>query len=78
MSDVSLVATWYNDNASWEHARLTDGRLEYSITMRAIQDVISEFPENLPLKIADIGGGTGRYGKVHAYISQSCIKLTLY
>ena len=62
MSDTSLVASWYNQNASLEHSRLIDNRLEYSVTMRAILDTIAEFPAGQLLRIADIGGGTGRYG----------------
>lgn len=62
MSDKSLVAAWYDQNASLEHSRLIDNRLEYSITLRAIDHTISQFPLYSPLKIADIGGGTGRYG----------------
>jgi hypothetical protein len=69
MSDTTLVATWYDQNASLEHNRLAENRLEYSITVRAILTAISQFPANTPLRIADIGGGTGRYGT--PYLSPS-------
>jgi hypothetical protein len=62
MSDASLVTSWYNQNASWEHNRLIDNQLEYSVTMRVILNTLSHFPNDQLLRIADIGGGTGRYG----------------
>lgn len=67
MSDTSLVARWYNQNASLEHSRLIDNRLEYSVTMRVILDTIAVFPAGQPLRIADIGGGTGRYGTLASF-----------
>lgn len=62
MSDTSLVARWYNQNASFEHNRLVERPLEREVTMRVILDGIAHFSDNGALKIADIGGGTGRYG----------------
>lgn len=64
MTDASLVARFYDGNASAEHRRLIDNPLEYSVTLKAILDTIALLPSGKPLKIADIGGGTGRYGKV--------------
>ena len=62
MSDTSLVASFYNQNATNEHSRLLERRLEHTVTMRVILDAISRFHTDEALKIADIGGGTGRYG----------------
>lgn len=67
MSDTSLVASWYNQNATFEHNRLIDTPLEHSVTLRVILDIISQYPAGRTLKIADIGGGTGRYGTFKSY-----------
>lgn len=65
MSDTSLVASFYNQHASVEHNRLIENPLEHSITMRIILDTISLLPGSENLRIADIGGGTGRYGNIY-------------
>ena len=60
-----LVASWYNANVNAEDKRLDAGRLEYAVTMRSILDIINELQgggQSKPLRIADIGCGTGRYG----------------
>jgi hypothetical protein len=59
MSNTSRVSTWYNNNSITEHSRLVDGKLEFAITL---QTIILSLPKNKILRIADIGGGTGRYG----------------
>ncbi|KAJ5808624.1 hypothetical protein N7474_009893 [Penicillium riverlandense] len=49
MTNSQCITDWYNQNATLEHDRLNACRLEFSISMRK------------PLKILDLGGGTGRY-----------------
>lgn len=61
----NVVASWYNANVDAEDRRLDAGRLEYEVTMRSILDIINELQGeggSKPLRIADIGCGTGRYG----------------
>ena len=43
-----------------EDIRLVDGYLEFMITL---QSILLSLPRDKPLRIADIGGGTGRYGE---------------
>ena len=57
----SLVATPYNINASLEHTRLISGILEFAISLHVIITSLPTSPT--ALKIADIDGGTGRFGK---------------
>ncbi|KAE9362551.1 S-adenosyl-L-methionine-dependent methyltransferase [Stipitochalara longipes BDJ] len=58
MSDTEIISKWYNNNAQTEESRLVDGRLEFLITL---QSILISLPKDKPLRIADIGGGTGRY-----------------
>jgi hypothetical protein len=60
MSDTKTISKWYNDNAQTEDIRLVDGHLEFMITL---QSILLSLPRDKPLRIADIGGGTGRYGE---------------
>ncbi|KAH9209250.1 S-adenosyl-L-methionine-dependent methyltransferase [Leptodontidium sp. 2 PMI_412] len=53
----SGVAKYYDANSTLEHARLVSGRVEFEISLRTI---ISSL-QGEKLRIADIGGGTGRY-----------------
>jgi hypothetical protein len=62
MSDTTVIAEWYNHNVALEHNRLIDGQLEYTITLRTILDSLPKDNATTCLRIADIGGGTGRYG----------------
>ncbi|KAH8587913.1 S-adenosyl-L-methionine-dependent methyltransferase [Bisporella sp. PMI_857] len=59
MSNTTLVAEWYNKNASLENNRLISGKLEFALTLKTILSFLSM--NNASLQIADIGGGTGRY-----------------
>jgi hypothetical protein len=59
MSNTTKISEWYNNNVLTEHDRLVNGKLEFIITLRTI---LNSFPNDKPLRIADIGGGTGRYG----------------
>lgn len=61
MSNGSLVAEYYNNNFSTEHNRLISGKLEFTITLHTILTALPKSPSSF--KIADIGGGTGCYGK---------------
>jgi hypothetical protein len=60
MSDTTIVADFYNTNAEIENNRLVDGKLEFAVTLRTILDSL---PKGNFLRIADISGGTGRYGR---------------
>jgi hypothetical protein len=60
MSDTEKISKWYNENAQTEDIRLVDGNLEFMITL---QSILLSLPRDKPLRIADIGGGTGRYGE---------------
>lgn len=73
MTDTSIVGKWYNQNASLEHNRLVNSRIEYSITMRAIKQCLDELATTSrnQIRILDLGGGTGRYGL--AFISFSSL-----
>jgi hypothetical protein len=70
MSNTTIVADFYNKNAEIENNRLVDGRLEFAITLKTILDAL---PKGTSLRIADIGGGTGRYGTVKPVTYQSLI-----
>jgi ubiquinone/menaquinone biosynthesis C-methylase UbiE len=59
MSNTAKITEWYNNNVLTEHGRLVNGKLEFTITLRTILNSLSK---DKPLRIADIGGGTGRYG----------------
>jgi hypothetical protein len=59
----SLVASYYDANTSLEHSRLISNKLEYAITLETILSSLPKTPKSL--NIADIGGGTGRYGTSH-------------
>jgi ubiquinone/menaquinone biosynthesis C-methylase UbiE len=55
MSDI--VRRYYDDNAEREWLRLETDRVEYAITLRALQEHLAE-PRR---RVLDIGGGPGRY-----------------
>ncbi|THC98240.1 hypothetical protein EYZ11_002242 [Aspergillus tanneri] len=63
MTDAQGITDWYNQNAALEHDRLNACRLEYSITTRVINQYVEQLERNTqkPLRILDLGGGTGRY-----------------
>ncbi|PIG82484.1 hypothetical protein AARAC_005799 [Aspergillus arachidicola] len=65
MTDTQVVAEWYNQNAALEHNRLNACRLEFSVSLRVIDQCLGQLRQrsDQPLKILDLGGGTGRYGK---------------
>lgn len=65
MTDTEVVAEWYNQNAALEHNRLNACRLEFSVSLRVIDQCLGQLRQrrDQPLKILDLGGGTGRYGK---------------
>lgn len=64
MTDTSVVGKWYDQNAILEHNRLMTSCIEYSITMRVIKQCLLELATSSgkPIRILDLGGGTGRYG----------------
>ncbi|KAF2173456.1 hypothetical protein M409DRAFT_15738 [Zasmidium cellare ATCC 36951] len=59
------VSQWYNDHVELEDKRLILGRLEYEVTLHYIREAIDciqrQEGHTNPLKIADIGCGTGVY-----------------
>ncbi|PVH71296.1 S-adenosyl-L-methionine-dependent methyltransferase, partial [Cadophora sp. DSE1049] len=55
------IASYYNANTTTEHARLISNRVEFEISLRTILAHLPAPKEGAGLKIADIGGGTGRY-----------------
>ncbi|OGM46204.1 hypothetical protein ABOM_004922 [Aspergillus bombycis] len=63
MTDTQVVAEWYNQNAVLEHNRLNAGPLEFSISLRVIDQCLEQLRRRTdqPLRILDLGGGTGRY-----------------
>ncbi|OAL69405.1 hypothetical protein A7D00_6524 [Trichophyton violaceum] len=63
MTDTSVVGKWYDQNAILEHNRLMTSCIEYSITMRVIKQCLLELATSSgkPIRILDLGGGTGRY-----------------
>jgi S-adenosylmethionine-dependent methyltransferase len=62
MTTKTLVEGWYDAHAASEEHRLDDGRLEFEVTKRVIGDCITKLGRP-GLKILDIGGGPGKYGK---------------
>jgi len=66
MAGRTLVESWYDAHAEMEEHRLDEGRLEFEVTMRVIGSCISSLKLD-KVKILDIGGGPGKYGK------QSCL-----
>lgn len=62
---TSKIAAFYNDNSALEHARLEKNPIEYAVTWKYIERVVESLERvtTKPLRILDIGGGTGRYGK---------------
>lgn len=65
--DTDKVSRWYNENVGFEDQRLHLGRLEYEATLHYIRQAILSIQESAQsesgLRIADIGCGTGVYGK---------------
>lgn len=65
MTDTKAVSEWYDANAENEHDRLQHFGLEYALSLRAINQCIASIQSQQqpprPLKILDLGGGTGRY-----------------
>jgi len=54
---LSETEAFYDQNAQHEWDRLQRHRTEFAVTMRALED----YSPPAPAKIADIGGGPGRY-----------------
>ena len=54
---MNRVETYYDSNPDGEWDRLGTHRVEYGITLRALQDHLPPAPS----RIVDIGGGVGRY-----------------
>jgi ubiquinone/menaquinone biosynthesis C-methylase UbiE len=54
---ANVVQHYYNEHAEHEWLRLKNDRVEFAITMRALD----EYLPPLPLRVLDIGGGPGRY-----------------
>jgi S-adenosylmethionine-dependent methyltransferase len=69
MTTKTLVEGWYDAHAESEEHRLDDGRLEFEVTKRVIGGCITNLGRG-GLRILDIGGGPGKYGK-----STSSIKM---
>ncbi|KAH8805490.1 S-adenosyl-L-methionine-dependent methyltransferase [Xylogone sp. PMI_703] len=63
MTNADTVAKWYNGNAALEHDRLVNNRLEFAVSWRVICQSIEKIQKlyDRPLRILDLGGGTGRY-----------------
>jgi S-adenosylmethionine-dependent methyltransferase len=59
--ESNLVESWYDARAELEEHRLDEGRLEFEVTMRTIESLLSE-PGLGQAKVLDIGGGPGKYG----------------
>lgn len=77
------VKNYYDENALKEWERLERHRLEFDITKKILDNYIGKDSEN-GLKIADIGGGPGRYslhlaGKGHdvTLVDLSCENICL-
>lgn len=70
MTNPQGIMDWYNHNAALEHDRLNACSLEFSISMRVINQCLEQLGRRLQrqLRILDLGGGTGRYGKCGLYI----------
>jgi ubiquinone/menaquinone biosynthesis C-methylase UbiE len=51
------VRHYYNEHAEHEWLRLEDDRVEFAITMRALEEYLPAAPR----RVLDIGGGPGRY-----------------
>ena len=56
-SGEDVVRHYYNENAEHEWARLETDRVEFAITMRALEEYLPPAPR----RALDIGGGPGRY-----------------
>jgi ubiquinone/menaquinone biosynthesis C-methylase UbiE len=54
---MSKVERYYDDHASAEWARLERDRVEFAVTLRALD----EYLPPPPARVLDIGGGPGRY-----------------
>jgi ubiquinone/menaquinone biosynthesis C-methylase UbiE len=52
-----VVRHYYNENAEHEWLRLENDRVEFAITMRALEEYLPKPPR----RVLDIGGGPGRY-----------------
>ncbi|KAH7311112.1 S-adenosyl-L-methionine-dependent methyltransferase [Rhexocercosporidium sp. MPI-PUGE-AT-0058] len=77
----SGVANYYNVNSTVEHARLVSGRVEFEISLRTILSNLPHPETNAGklkgLRIADIGGGTGRYAVALAQLGHSVTLLDI-
>jgi 2-polyprenyl-3-methyl-5-hydroxy-6-metoxy-1,4-benzoquinol methylase len=54
---LNETETFYDQNAQYEWDRLQRHRTEFAVTLRVLKDYLPP----APAKIADIGGGPGRY-----------------
>jgi SAM-dependent methyltransferase len=52
-----IVRQYYDDNADHEWLRLANDRVEFALTVRALE----EYLPPAPARVLDIGGGPGRY-----------------
>jgi S-adenosylmethionine-dependent methyltransferase len=62
MASKTIVEAWYDNHAELEQRRLDDGRLEFEVTMRIVNQCIAAMQLH-QARVLDIGGGPGRYGK---------------
>jgi S-adenosylmethionine-dependent methyltransferase len=60
-AERNLVESWYDARAEVEEHRLDEGRLEFEVTMRTIESLLSELGLS-QAKVLDNGGGPGKYG----------------
>jgi S-adenosylmethionine-dependent methyltransferase len=67
---MTIVETYYDQNAQEEWNRLDRHKVEFQLTMRAL----SEFLPAAPAKLIEIGGGPGRYA---IHLAQRGYQVTL-
>jgi len=74
------IEAFYDEHAQYEWERLERHRMEFAVTMRALEDYLPP----APAKILDVGGGPGRYAIALAQLgyyvtlfdlSQGCLTL---
>lgn len=62
MTSKTIVESWYDENAELEQRRLENGRLEFEVTMRIVNECIATMALE-QARVLDIGGGPGKYGR---------------